>query len=199
MAGRSTNATLLRDVRTIFEFGVARDVSDRELLDRFLFADRAVAEAAFTFLVERHGPMVLSACGQFLDDPYDVEDAFQATFLVFLRRAHSIRKRDSLASWLFGVATHVARRREAAQRHGESMSDRPASSPSRTGSAQADTPTGWQHCTRRLHDFRSGTESRSCSAISKVYPQRPRRAGWAAPTGRFFPGWRALAAACAAR
>ena len=110
MAGRLTSATLLRDVRTIFEFGVARDVSDPELLDRFLIADRAVAEAAFTFLVERHGPMVLSACGQFLDDPYDVEDAFQATFLVFLRRAHSIRTRASLASWLFGVAVHVARR-----------------------------------------------------------------------------------------
>ena len=115
MAGRSTSATLLRDVRAIFEFGVARDVSDRELLDRYLLADRAAAEAAFTFLVDRHGPMVLHVCRQLLDDPYDVEDAFQATFLVFLRRAESIRKRDSLASWLFGVATHVARRREPLQ------------------------------------------------------------------------------------
>jgi RNA polymerase sigma factor (sigma-70 family) len=114
MAGRSTHTTLLRDVRTIFEFGVARDVCDLELLDRFLFADRAAAEAAFTFLVERHGPMVLSVCRQFIDDPDDVEDAFQATFLVFLRRAKSIRKRDSLASWLFGVATHVARRARSA-------------------------------------------------------------------------------------
>ncbi len=114
MAGRSTNATLLRDVRTIFEFGVARDVSDLELLDRFLLADRAAAEAAFTSLVERHGPMVLHVCRQLLDDPYDVEDAFQATFLVFLRRAKSIRKRQSLASWLFGVATHVARRARSA-------------------------------------------------------------------------------------
>ncbi len=85
MAGRSTNATLLQDVRTIFEFGVASDVSDRELLERFLIGDRAAAEAAFTFLVERHGPMVLHVCQQFLDDPYDVEDAIQATFLVFLR------------------------------------------------------------------------------------------------------------------
>jgi RNA polymerase sigma factor (sigma-70 family) len=45
-----------------------------------------------------------------LDDPHDVQDAFQATFVVFLRRAPSIRNRESLASWLFGVALKVARR-----------------------------------------------------------------------------------------
>ena len=109
MAREMTNAVLLREVRTLFETGVVRDWSDRQLLERFLTAGHAEAEAAFTLLVERHGPMVLHVCLQVLDDSHDAQDAFQATFLVFLRRAASIRKRDSLASWLFGVAMRVAR------------------------------------------------------------------------------------------
>ena len=110
MTGETRNAVLLKEVRTLFGFGVVRDSSDRQLLERFLAADRVEAEAAFTFLVERHGPMVLHVCRQVLDDADDAQDAFQATFLVFLHRAAAIRKRDSLASWLFGVATRVARR-----------------------------------------------------------------------------------------
>ena len=73
-------------------------------------AGNADAEAAFTLLVERHGPMVLNVCRQILGDSHDAQDAFQASFLVFLRRAGSIRKRESVASWLFGVAMRVARR-----------------------------------------------------------------------------------------
>jgi RNA polymerase sigma factor (sigma-70 family) len=110
MARETRNAVLLSEVRTMFGFGVVRDSSDRQLLERFLAADRVEAEAAFTFLVKRHGPMVLHVCRQVLDDADDAQDAFQATFLVFLHRAAAIRKRDSLASWLFGVATRVARR-----------------------------------------------------------------------------------------
>jgi len=110
MAGATRNAVLLRDVRSLFGFGVVRDLSDRQLLERFLSVDQKETEAAFTFLVERHGPMVLHVCRQVLDDSHDAQDAFQATFLVFLRRARSIRNRDSLASWLFGVALRVARR-----------------------------------------------------------------------------------------
>lgn len=89
MACELTNAALLREVRTSFDLGVVRDSSDRQLLEQFLTAGRAEAEAAFTFLVERHGPMVLHVCRQALDDSHDAQDAFQATFLVFLRRAVS--------------------------------------------------------------------------------------------------------------
>jgi RNA polymerase sigma factor (sigma-70 family) len=110
MAVELRNADLLRDVRTLFRFGVVRYASDRELLERFLTADHVEAEAAFTILVERHGPMVLNVCRHVLADSHDAHDAFQATFLVLLRRARSIRNRDSLASWLFGVAMRVARR-----------------------------------------------------------------------------------------
>ena len=85
-------------------------VSDDRLLTRFL-ADRD--ETSFEALVIRHGPRVLGVCRQVLGDTQDAEDAFQATFLVLLRRADAIRKRDSLGHWLHGVAHRIAVRARA--------------------------------------------------------------------------------------
>jgi len=63
--------------------------------------------------MERHGPMVLRVCQQILGDSDEALDAFQATFLVLVRKADSVRKRDSVASWLHGVARRVALRAKA--------------------------------------------------------------------------------------
>ncbi|HMF14984.1 MAG TPA: sigma-70 family RNA polymerase sigma factor [Gemmataceae bacterium] len=90
---------------------VADEPTDGELLERFV-TDRN--EAAFVELVHRHGPMVHGVCRRMLDDAEDVEDAFQATFMILVRKADTIRKRDSAASWLYGVALRVARRARAA-------------------------------------------------------------------------------------
>jgi RNA polymerase sigma factor (sigma-70 family) len=84
--------------------------SDAALLERFLTRQD---QAALGILVQRHGPMVLAVCRRILADPHAALDAFQATFVVLIRRAGSIRKPASLASWLHGVARHVAGRARA--------------------------------------------------------------------------------------
>jgi RNA polymerase sigma factor (sigma-70 family) len=99
---------VLRDVRTLFDAGSVGGQTDGELLGRFLAHRGAAAERAFAALVERHGPMVMRVCRSVLNDEHDAEDAFQATFLVLVRRAGSVRKRDSLGSWLYGVALRVS-------------------------------------------------------------------------------------------
>jgi polysaccharide export outer membrane protein len=106
--GRSGPGKLIAQVQVLFTTGTTLGLSDRDLLERFLHHGRESGEAAFTALVERHGPMVLRVCNQALGDPHAAEDAFQATFLVLSRRAGSIRRHDSVASWLFGVASRAA-------------------------------------------------------------------------------------------
>jgi RNA polymerase sigma factor (sigma-70 family) len=78
---------------------------DGELLDRFLTGGEA---SAFEALLGRHAPMVLGVCQRVLGRCADTEDAFQATFLVLVRRAGSIVPRDRVGRWLYGVAHRVA-------------------------------------------------------------------------------------------
>lgn len=89
----------------------ADDLRDAELLERFL-ARRE--EAAFAVLVRRHAPMVLGVCRRLLHHTQDAEDAFQATFLLFFRKAASITRRELLGNWLYGVAYRTASKARAA-------------------------------------------------------------------------------------
>ncbi len=100
-----------RHLRTVFAAGAVGSLSDGRLLERFL-AGRGDDDSASAFaaLVERHGPMVLGVCRSAIGNLHDAEDAAQATFLILAKRAGSIRRADSVASWLFGVALKVAAR-----------------------------------------------------------------------------------------
>src|SRR5262249_53157231 len=81
------------------------DQDDASLLNQFAVGRD---ERAFEMLVRRHGRLVRSVCRHVLHSEEDIEDAFQATFFVLARRAGAICKRESLASWLHGVALRVA-------------------------------------------------------------------------------------------
>ncbi|MFO0957968.1 MAG: sigma-70 family RNA polymerase sigma factor [Isosphaeraceae bacterium] len=87
--------------------GTLSGLAEGQLLGRF--ADLG-DPSAFEAIVSRHGPMVLSVCRQRLRDPNDADDAFQATFLILARKAGTLRDRDALGPWLYGVAYRVARR-----------------------------------------------------------------------------------------
>jgi RNA polymerase sigma factor (sigma-70 family) len=109
-----------RQLEVLWTSGTLTGLSDSQLLSRYVNARGrdAAAEAAFRELVNRHGPMVLAVCRQLLRRPHDADDAFQATFLVLVRQAHSIRVDQSLAPWLCSVAYRTARRaRDIAARY----------------------------------------------------------------------------------
>src|SRR5262245_55644217 len=97
--------TLLRHVRRAALRGDAEGVTDGELLGWFVTHRE---EAPFEALVRRHGPMVLGVCRRVVRNPHDAEDAFQATFLVLVRRAASVVPRELVGNWLYGVAYRTA-------------------------------------------------------------------------------------------
>src|SRR6516225_8884125 len=80
-------------------------LSDEQLLEDYLSRGDAPALAA---LVQRHGPMVWGVCRRILANYHDAEDAFQAAFLVLVRKAHAIVPKGMLANWLYGVAHQTA-------------------------------------------------------------------------------------------
>src|SRR5437870_4219374 len=96
---------VVRHLRYLLSGSEVEAVPDAALLERFV---RHHDDAAFEALVNRHGSLVLGVCRRMLTSEHDVEDVFQATFLVLIRRANAIRKRESLGSWLHGVACRVA-------------------------------------------------------------------------------------------
>jgi RNA polymerase sigma factor (sigma-70 family) len=106
-----------RQIETLMRIGPIGNLSDGQLLERFLDR-REGGEAAFESLVARHGSMVLAVCRRVLGSADEADDAFQATFVVLVRQAGSIQKKESLGPWLHGVARRVSMRarRDAARR-----------------------------------------------------------------------------------
>src|SRR6516165_6318979 len=104
VAANRTSTRIAQFVRALRTEGCA-DQTDGQLLSQFLSRRD---EAAFVALVRRHGPMVLGVCRRVLQDVHDAEDAFQATFLVLVRKAASLTARAVLGDWLHGVARRTA-------------------------------------------------------------------------------------------
>jgi RNA polymerase sigma factor (sigma-70 family) len=86
--------------------------ADARLLKQFVASGD---EAAFAALVECYGPMVLGVCRRLLRDRHDAEDAFQATFLLLVRKAGSLRRPALLGNWLYGVAYRTALKARASR------------------------------------------------------------------------------------
>jgi len=136
------SASVLRQLRAVFTDGTVTGLSDGQLLERFasqraLSAEAArAAETAFEALMNRHGAMVWGVCCRVLGNTHEAEDAFQATFLLLVRKADSGRLDGSLGRWLYGVAQRVALRARSQAIHRDAFARRGV--PAR----EADDPVG---------------------------------------------------------
>src|SRR5207237_10839588 len=97
--------SVIQRIRKLVGAAVSTDTADGQLLQQFVARGD---EAAFATLVQRHSALVYAVCRRVLRQSQDAEDALQATFLVLARKAGSIHKRQSLGSWLHGVALRTA-------------------------------------------------------------------------------------------
>ncbi|MBL8793829.1 MAG: sigma-70 family RNA polymerase sigma factor [Planctomycetia bacterium] len=123
VSGRTSS--LGKQLRRIVIAADAVGLSDADLLDSFVTGGE---EAAFEALVRRHGPMVMGVCRRVLHDPHEADDAFQATFVVLLRKCQSLAQPELLGNWLYGVAFRTARevRNRAARRRARELQAPPA-------------------------------------------------------------------------
>jgi hypothetical protein len=125
--------------------------SDGDLLGAFVTSCDA---EAFAELVRRHGPMVLGVCRRVVSDRTTAEDAFQAAFLVLARRAASVRPRERVGNWLYGVAYRTALKARTVLARRRSREKQVDVMPEPTA------PRNWPAC-------RTNFGSRSCCATSK--------------------------------
>ncbi len=109
----SHTGTSSRSLETLLHVGNTGNLDDGQLLEWFRTCDDGRGAEAFRVLVERYGAIVMGVCRGVLGDENEADDAFQATFLVLVRKAGSIRNRQSIGPWLHGVALRVARRARA--------------------------------------------------------------------------------------
>jgi RNA polymerase sigma factor (sigma-70 family) len=130
--------TVIRHLRRAALLNAGDGLTDSQLLEYFVLRRD---ETAFEALLRRHGSMVLGVCRRILRNAHDAEDAFQATFLVLVRKASSLRSRELLGNWLYGVAYRTAmkaRTMNAKQRAKERQASALPHSEVSTGGADED-------------------------------------------------------------
>lgn len=176
MASGSRGA-VLQQIQRLFQIGTASGLSEWQLLRRYLALRD---ESAFEALVARHGPMVLGVCRRILHDPRDVEDAFQATFLVLVRRASALGERDAIGPWLYGVAYRVSLRARAVRLK---RSDRERLEPELEAPAPEVDPTLFELSALIDHELgRLPAKYRApvvlCYLEGQTHEEAARRLGW---------------------
>ncbi len=159
------------------------DHSDRQLLERF--ADGG-DEAAFAAILQRHGSMLRSLCCRLVNDPHLADDILQATFLVLARKAGSIRRRDSLVSWLYGTAHRIARQVRLA----EAARTRREEQAARIRRKATEGEQGWDELLRILDEELQRLSPRYRSLLLLCYlggrtqDEAARQLGWSLSTLR---------------
>jgi RNA polymerase sigma factor (sigma-70 family) len=145
---------------------VAASLTDGELVLRFIESGQ---EQAFALLVERHSALVKRVCRRYLNDANDADDAYQATFVLLALKAASIRCRESVASWLFGVAARVSVRirrqsvRRAIVRAQAHAGKSPAASP--------ESDLGWRELCQALREEMSHLPDKQRQPLALCYWQ----------------------------
>ena len=141
--------TVIRHLRRAVLLHEGAGPTDSQLLESFLCRREG---AAFEALLRRHGPMVLSVCRRVLRNAHDAEDAFQATFLVLVRKAGSLRSRELLANWLYGVAYRTAMKARAMNAKQRAKEKQAGGTPRSEASADEELLTRLDHELSRLPD-----------------------------------------------
>lgn len=134
---RKRFASVVRYLHRATVPGTDAERNDGVLLAQF--ADHG-DEAAFAVLLRRHGPMVLGVCRRLLGNGHDAEDAFQATFLILLRRARALERRPSLSSWLYTVACHLSMKMRAGSARQKAVEEQTAV----CSGAETSNVIGWE-------------------------------------------------------
>ena len=150
--------------------------TDGERLMRFC---RYRDEAAFAEVVEIHAALVWGVCSQVLRHRQDVEDAFQATFLILARKAKSIRACESAAGWLYRVAfrTALLARNRRGRRAAEPLYDEPVSDDDQFEAIARNDSAAC--CSRSCTRCRCNTASPWCCAIWRVGREAKQPTSWA--------------------
>src|SRR5437879_2586487 len=167
-------ATFMHQLRRGVLAADGAGLTDGQLLTLFI---ENRDEGAFEALVRRHGPMVMGVCRRVLRNAHDAEDAFQATFLVLVRKAASIRPRGMVGNWLYGVACRTAakaRARHAKRRAKELAMPAKQVRPDETS---AELQALVEHELRRLPDkYRAALVL--CELEGRTRKEAARRLGW---------------------
>ena len=165
------------DMVRLLDEGSPASLSEWQLLEHYL-AHRD--ELAFETLVSRFGPMVLGTCRRMLGDTAEVDDAFQATFLVFVRRARSLGPGIAVGAWLHGVAVRVsqqARSSAARRRCWERLEAVEESAAPAVENSLADAEMR-DSSTRKSIGSPGSTGPRWCSATSRARLTKGRPGSW---------------------